>query len=129
MYFLIHFNMSQQSHDRRLTQTLETFVKNNSEESIRWFVAQEALGHESPSCFFVDLFNHGCQSGMASSLIYHSQTHQFYDAYYDEIEELRHEYEAENSTPVIAGDLKNHYAWLAFEEVAWQLTVELELEV
>lgn len=121
--------MSQQSNDRRLTQTLETFVKNDSEESIRWFVAQEALGHESPSCFFKDLLNHGCQSRMVSSLIYHHQTHQFYDRYYDEIEELRHEYESEDSAPVIAGDLKNHYAWLAFEEVAWQLAIELELEV
>lgn len=121
--------MTQQSHDRRLTQTLETFIQNGSEESISWFVAQEALGHESPVCFFKDLFNHGCQSGMVSSLIYHHQTHQFYDTYYDEIEELRHEYESEDSMSVIAGDLKNHYAWLAFEEVAWQLAIELELEV
>lgn len=66
---------------------------------------------------------------MVCSLIFFHQTHKFYDAYYEEIEELRHEYEYEGQKSYIEGDLKNHYAWLAFEEVAYQLAHELELEV
>lgn len=121
--------MSQQSIDLRLTQSLHNLLSNESPDTIRYFVAKEALDHSSPVCFFHDLLRNGCQSGMVCSLISYHQTHAFYEAHYEEIEELRHEYEYDGRSQYIEGDLKNYYAWLAFEEVAWQLAHELELEV
>jgi hypothetical protein len=67
---------------------------------------------------------------MVTSLIYYRDTHAFYETHYDEIEEMRTEYEELNGQPLkINGDLKNFLAWFAFESVAWQLCQELELGI
>lgn len=39
--------------------------------------------------FFSDLMSNGCESGMINNLIYYTDTHKFYDKYYDEIEKIR----------------------------------------
>jgi len=67
---------------------------------------------------------------MIGSLIHHHKTHSFFDRYYNEIEELREDYEDSFGEPLcINGDLKNWLAWFAFEEVAFQITDKLELEL
>ena len=67
----------------------------------------------------------GCQGGTVSSLIYYNQTHAFYDKHYQEIEDLREEYEDNFGHPlVIKGDLKNWFAWFAFQETAFQIARE-----
>ncbi|WP_165796624.1 hypothetical protein [Chryseobacterium sp. HMWF035] len=44
---------------------------------------------------------------MYGGLIYRKDTHNFYDKYYDEIEELREEYEQNTGMPIkVEGDLK-----------------------
>ena len=110
---------------------LRKFLKNIIKEepaSLKAFVAQEALGQESIRNFFNDLSNHGCVSGMVSSLIYYRQTHQFFDIYYEQIEELRLRYEAETGCQISLGhDLKNTLAWFAFEETAYGLATELNI--
>ncbi len=100
--------------------------------SIKAQVAQEALDYSSENIetFFLDLLQHGCQSGMIPSLIYYVDTHKFFDTHYGEIEELRYEFEemlGESLKP--NGDLKNWYAWLAFEETARKLADVLELDI
>lgn len=103
----------------RLKQQLQQIVS-NAPCSLKAAVAKEALdcGYDIEA-FFTDLLMYGCQSGMIGSLIYYHDTHQFYDAYYDEIEELRCEFEEAFSEPLhVKGDLKNWYAWMAFEETA-----------
>jgi len=67
-------------------------------------------------------------SGWISRLIWYTDTHAFFDRHYDEIEELRFRLEDEGIHPRIWGDLKNFYAWLAFEEVARDMAQELGLE-
>ena len=65
---------------------------------------------------------------MVSSLIYYTDTHAFFDKHYDEIEEMREEFEDGTGQPLtIKGDLKNFLVWFAFEEVAYRIAVELEL--
>lgn len=96
----------------------------NDFDSLRAAVATEALnsGYNSIAAFFSDLQQHGCQSGMVGSLIYYHDTHTFYDKHYDEIEQLRHELEealGESLQP--KGDLKNWFAWMAFEETAHKI--------
>ncbi len=62
---------------------------------------------------------------MVSSLIYYEDTHTFYDKHYEEIEELRTEYESSTGESLkINNDLKNFLAWFAFEYVANELVNE-----
>ncbi len=99
-------------------------------ESIRKEVAQEALEYCDIKSFFSDLLFHGCASGMIGSLIYYVDTHKFYDTHYNEIEEIREEYEDSIGESLkINGDLKNFLAWFAFEQVAYELAQELGIEV
>lgn len=85
--------------------------------------------NETVQGWFEDLFKHGCISGMVSELIYYTDTHKFYDENYAEIEDLRHDWE-ENVTDhlQVGSDLKNWFAWFAFEETARSIAEELGLE-
>ena len=104
-----------------MKKLLKQLCKDNP-ESIKAAVAQAALDYDDPQAFFNDLLQHGCISGMVSSLIYYKDTHAFYDKHYSEIEELRTEYEESTGEPLqINNDLKNFLAWFAFEQVAYQL--------
>jgi len=97
-------------------------------DSIRKEVAKECFNHDNIEYFFSDLCTYGCSCWMYGGLIYRKDTHDFYDKYYDEIEALREEYEQNTGMPIkIEGDLKNFFAWFAFEETAYQLANELGL--
>lgn len=105
-------------------------IKNEKRSSIKKEVAREALsyGNDEPITFFSDLLQHGCISGMVSSLIYYRDTHSFYLRFYDQIEELRINMEeslGDSLKP--SGDLMNWYSWFAFEETARLLAEELEI--
>ena len=105
--------------ERQLKQSLK-----NKPGTLRAEVAAEALEYDNIENFFTDLLSHGCQSGMVSSLIYYTDTHAFYDKHYDEIEALREELEEAFGEPLrVNGDLKNWYAWMAFEETARRLAI------
>lgn len=85
---------------------------------------------ENLKSYFEDLHTSGCQGGFVGPLIYYTDTNKFYDEHYDEIEELREEWEESVGQPLeIKGDLKNFYAWFAFEETARNIANELGLEV
>lgn len=116
------------SKQTRLKRQLQEIITTNP-HSLRAEVAGEALSCEGDmSTFFADLLSYGCQSGMVGSLIYYCDTHAFYDAHYQEIEALREELEEAFGEPLRPkGDLKNWFAWLAFEETARSLADELEL--
>ena len=106
-------------------------IRQASPKTIANLVAREAMEYGAePRKFFKDLQRSGCLSGMVSSLTYYHQTHEFYDRHYDEIEEMRVEYEETMGVPLkIQGDLKNFLAWFAFVEVAWQLAIKLDLRI
>lgn len=105
-------------------------VSNESRDSIRKQVAIDALEYENVENFFGDLLTYGCASGMITGLIYYSDTHKFYDTYYNEIEEIRCEYEDQCGSPLsINGDLKNWLAWFSYETTAYNLAYEIGLEV
>jgi len=80
--------------------------------------------------FFSDLSQGGCSGGMIGSLIYYVDTHKFFDGYYDEIMELVEDLEQEYGSPLWTaekGDLKNFFAWLVFEETAFKIAIELNI--
>lgn len=59
---------------------------------------------------------------MVSGLIYFSDTHVFFDRHYDEIEEIRQDFEQSHGYPFYPpGDLKNDLAWFAYESVGLDL--------
>lgn len=99
----------------------------NEERTLRSAVAREALAFwtDDPRQMFEDLALAGCQAGTISSLIYYADTHSFFDTFYEEIEELREDWEDQIGEPVqIRGDLKNFLAWFAFEETAFRMARE-----
>jgi hypothetical protein len=109
---------------RKLKDIIET-----EPNTIKALVATEAIDYHDIKDFFKDLLSHGCQSGMIGSLIYYSDTHEFFDTHYREIEELRYEYEQDFGMPLQPnGDLKNWFAWFAFEETARKLVDELKID-
>ncbi len=95
-------------------------------------VIEDALdyGYHEPQQFFKDLLQHGCQWGTVSSMIYYYDTHRFYDKFYDTIEDIRLELQEEWIlwNEPIDSDLKNYYAWLAYEHVAYNIYNELKME-
>lgn len=107
-------------------------IKENQPNSLKGAVAQEALEDETSeiTSFFSGLLEHGCVSGWVNSLVWYNQTHAFYDKHYNEIEELRQDYEESLGQPMsVKSDYKNFMAWFAFEETAYQLAMELGLEI
>ena len=115
--------MLQKKLRKQLTEILD-----KEYESVRKYVAQEAIEYHSVATFFHDILNYGCKNGTVSSLIYYSQTHAFFDRFYNDIEEMRHEYEKNMGVRIdLSNDLKNTLAWFAFEETAYQIAKELEL--
>lgn len=125
-YFLTQSNMSDQYTRLSAQQARVALERISIEEdgSLRGAVAQEALDfwRNDPRDMFENLAQSGCQSGVINSLIYYYDTHQFYDTFYDEIEELREDWEAQLGEPIrVKGDLKNFVAWFAFEETAYHM--------
>lgn len=116
--------------ETRIRKQLKNIVQTEP-HSIRAEVATEALNYGSEIVtFFSDLLQYGCQSGIVSNFIYYTDTHKFYDTHYDEIENLREELEnsfGEALRP--KGDLKNWFAWVAFEETARIISDELGLPI
>ena len=108
---------------KNLKKVLAT-IAYNEPWTIRACVAKEALseGKEYIVNFFSDLAHWGCVSGMVSSLVWYSDTHRFFDTYYDEIMGIVEDLADQGiKIECTGGDLKNKLAWLAFEEEAWKM--------
>ena len=112
-----------------MKDTLQKLLEDN-QGNITQAVIDEALDYHSPKEFFEDLLQHGCQSWMISSLIYYKDTHEFYEKHYDEIEDIRCQLTDDGIEVNIpqCTDLKNFYAWLSFEQRAYELHNELEMD-
>jgi len=116
---------------REIKEKLEEFIDG---KDIKAEVANDALNamdsYDDIKDWFNDLLTHGCVSGMIGGLVYYCDTHKFYDTHYDEIEELRDEYEDSFGESLkVDGDLKNWFAWFAYEETARKLASELGFEI
>jgi len=115
--------------NNELKKALQTIIEKSPEISLEKEVATEALEYGNISNFFSDLSRFGCVSGMISNLIYYTDSHEFFDTHYDQIEELRREFEDNTGIQInIKGDLKNDFAWFAFEITASRMTTELGLD-
>lgn len=92
-------------------------------------VISEILDQEDSIQFVKELTEYGCASGAVPSLIYYHDTHAFYDNHYNEIEEIRNELQEIGGLKLpINTDLKNHFAWLAFEQTVYNIGLDLAFE-
>ena len=113
-----------------IREQLQEIADNSN--TIKALFAQEALDYTSENfiSFFQDLAQHGCISGMISSLVYYTDTEAFFDTHYEEIIKLKTNFEEETGQFLkIPHQVKNYLAWFAFEQVAYQLTIELGFEI
>jgi len=111
-----------------MKDTLQKLLTEN-QWNITEEVIKEAMEYDNPKDFFEDLLQYGCQSWMVGWLVRYTDTHEFFDKHYDEIEELRNELDEqwiELNIPTHT-DLKNFLAWLSFEEKSRELYDSLEM--
>lgn len=106
-----------------------TVLRDQCPEGIANIVADDILAQDDPIAWLKGLLQHGCVSGWVSGMIYFWETHTFFDRHYDEIEDLRHDYEDNVGEPLrIRHDLKNDLAWFAYEETAYRIAQDLGIE-
>jgi len=112
-----------------MKHTLEKILQKNH-GNITEAVINEALDYDNPKDFFEDLLQYGCQSWMVSSLIYYKDTYEFFDKHFQEIEDIRCQLESDGIEVNIpqCSDLKNFYAWLSFEQRAYEIYNDLEMD-
>ena len=108
---------------KEATKALKEITQTH-ESAIMRIVAQDALDSGYPLQYLDDVTRHGCVSGAVTGLIYYVDTHAFYDTHYDEIEAMRYDWEDQSGTKLQPdGDLKNWYAWFAYEQKCQELLV------
>ncbi len=114
--------------EKKLKKQLQKVLAENP-NTVKACVIQEAFDYHNVKDFFKDLLQNGCACGMINSLIYYRDTEHFFDFHYEEIMNLKIEPEESTGTMQIPHQLKNHLAWFGFEQTAYQLANELELEI
>jgi hypothetical protein len=101
------------------------------------YVLEQWDDYDDKTDIFMDVLEHGCQSGVVTSLIYYDDTTKFYDNYKAEINALLYDLMAETgiyNPSELFGDKwdredplaldvlnKNLLAWFAFEETLRQI--------
>ncbi len=112
-----------------IKEQLESMAKETDNELKKYVINYLLKNNETDEEIKEDmegLQNHGCQSGWVSGLVYFSETRAFYDIFYEDIEELREEWEDRIGEIIkINGDLKNFFAWFGFEQKASEIYSEL----
>lgn len=111
----------------KLKKIIKDYNETDLMRNVAKMIIDDADGYETIDSFFSDLFQHGCSSGMIGGLIYYTDTHTFYDNNYNDIENLRIEYEQELGESITPKDtdLKNWFSWFAYEETARQIAGKL----
>lgn len=111
--------------------SLKQLQKKEPKDTMRRFVLDDILNEEEPLAYIQDVLSHGCQSGIVSGLIYYKDTHNFFDKYYGEIQDCIIDLQEMIGEPIDllkSGDIKNHCAWLAYEETVRTIAGEIEME-
>lgn len=113
-----------------IKEVLQERLENEDNRLVK-YVIEDILNQDESymESYMRDVQTHGCVSGMVGGLIYHSDTHKFYDDHYDEIEDFRLELleQGINVFDFIGDkDFKNQMAWIAYEETMRLIYDELE---
>lgn len=96
-------------------------------DGITSIVAQDVLdsvdNYGNYTGYLEDVMKGGCASGIVSSLIYYTDTHEFYNNHAEECESLMNEIVHATGVPFDfkGQDVRNALAWLGYEVRAQQL--------
>lgn len=109
----------------------------DSDNELEKYVIEDLLDKEQEDKkygakgYINDLFQHGCVSGMVSSLIYYSDTKEFYNDFESEITEIVEDLEQQGCEPLSnkTYPLSNFLAWLGYEEMARKVAYKLGIEI
>ena len=131
----------------KLTTTLKAIKKESSnklEKKVINLLLNNQSNDEDLKTYINDILQHGCQSGIVSELIYHSDTLEFYNKYKTEINSLLQEtfsnYGSHNPLDIfgkswdiedplcIDTQNQNLLSWFAMEEITRNLAYKLEIE-
>lgn len=107
-------------------------IANQTEDTLEKAVAIEVTswGDDEIINSFSNILNYGVEYGMVSSFVFYADTHEFFDTHYRQIEELRYEFTEELSFLLNTNnDLKHSLAWFGFQQTAWNMASEFELEI
>lgn len=100
---------------------------NPLEKHVAEWINEKAENYEDGAeGVYKDLMHGGCQSGYVGHLCYYTDTHEFYQKFSTEIEDILNELEElMGESPLNlkpkGDDLQNWLAWFAFEETAKKL--------
>lgn len=95
---------------------MEGYLVTDLEKDVISYVEDQG-NKDDQNSYVKDVLNNGCVSGIVSGLIYTSDTHAFFEEHYNDIMALVERLEDDSGLMVQPeGDIKNWYAWLAFEE-------------
>lgn len=105
--------------------------------SLKKDVAKEWLNnvdeYENGEEWIKDLMNGGCSSGFIGKLIYTKDAQKYYDKHYDAVEDIISDLEESIGQSIDASnkskiDHKTFRAWVAFEEMARNISQEIDIE-
>ena len=103
-------------------------IKTDS-EGIKLFVIEDILDNndtnEEISNYIHNVLNYGCSSGCVSSLIYYSDTKEFFTKYSDEILAILDD--INNESGISFEINSNNLAWLGYEETIKDIATELNI--
>lgn len=105
-------------------------IKHESDNNLIKCVIDDALdmrGDEALT-YLEDVRNYGCQSGMVSGLVYYHDTHEFFLEFVEEIQNAFFDYskQAGEQPKIKPHDLRNWFAWFAYEWAVDQVMTKLE---
>lgn len=113
-----------------IKNALEAIVDRDN-ESIEYYIALCALNHdEDCTQFFSDFQNAHIYAGLITSFLFSSDPGEFFDTYYEQIEQIRRSHKVETLKLLESdGDLKTKLAWFALCTTVEAMTKEFGLEV
>lgn len=103
-------------------------IEKEIDNDLEKYVIDDILSKDNPEEYIKGVLNHGCVSGMVSSLIYYTSTKAFYIKFMEEIEELYQDTTEEIGEPlVISYPMYNWFAWFGYEQTLYKLADKLVL--
>ncbi|WP_294402589.1 hypothetical protein [uncultured Clostridium sp.] len=82
-------------------------------------------GQDDIENYINNVLTYGCVSGAVSALIYYRDTEKFFDAHAEEILEILNNY-TDDGVNIEFEINKNNLAWMAFEEICYRISNEIE---
>ena len=83
--------------------------------SLRAQVAKDALAEDDPAVYLDQILTHGCESGLATQLIYYRDVYPFYDRFHEDIQDILDAHPLSlKQREAMNADARTAYCWWAY---------------